>query len=70
MHCVDAAFLTRNGILFTAVPLGLLKKCQEQRDELVNRGATSLTFAVNLTRENGEDYPFEASDILVRLCGC
>jgi hypothetical protein len=70
MQCVDAAFLTRNGILFTAVPLGLLKKCQEQRDELANRGATSFTFAVNLEHEDGSNYPFEASDILVRLRGC
>jgi len=69
MECVDVAFLTRNGFLFTAVPLGLLKKCAERRNDLVNRGAVAITFAVNLENENGEEYQFEASDILIKLRG-
>lgn len=68
MKCVDACFITRHGLRFTAVPLDLLEECVEQRNEMVNAGARSIVFQVNITNlEDGTEEDFEATDLLVRI---
>jgi hypothetical protein len=68
IRCVDAALVTRRGLFFTAIPLGLLEQCREDRDEMVNRGAKYITFCVDIDNvEEGTHQQFEARDILVRM---
>jgi hypothetical protein len=66
VKCADAIFLTRNGFLFSTVPLDLLEEVCNRRNELMNKGAKEIVFSVNLERENGS-YAFSASDILIRV---